>query len=992
LPRHVPAVTESAAPPRPTFVTGVPEPARHSPGAGNGQAAAPNANFGSVLRKVQTGFVLALACVAIIGIVSYLSVVRLNGNTARVQHTDEVLTRLELLLAAATDSETAERGYVITGDETYLLPYLRGAQTIDLQEQRLRQLIDNPQQRARLETAIGLVGERLASLHTVLELRRAQGFAAAQAEILTGKGKAFHDRVRRIIDDMKVSETSLLQQREAAAQRSATATEVIIVVGGLLAFAIVALALWLIRRDFAGRARAEQALRHATDELARFFALSLDFLCIASADGYFKRVSPAVTDILGWSTEEFLSRPFLEYVHPDDHARTLKEVERQVVAGEKVLQFENRYRHKDGSWRVLSWHSMPQPGGLMYATARDVTELKRVEATLREAKELLEVRVQQRTAALEQSTRALETEVSERREAQRRLQAQLQRLGLLNHITRAIGERQDTRSILQVVVRTVEEQLPTDFCCACQYESEAKELTVTSVGLRSATLARELAMDEHSRIEIDSNGLAQSVRGRLVYEPDLARVPFPFAQRLARGGLSALVAAPLLVESKVFGVLIAARQAGVFSSGECEFLQQLSGHVALAAHQAELYGALQRAYDDLRQTQKAVLQQERLLALGQMASGIAHDINNAISPVSLYTESLLETEPNLSPRARGYLETIQRAIDDVAQTVARMREFYRTREQQLTLLPVDLNQLVPQVVELTRARWSDMAQRRGVSIEMHTELSPELPAIMGAEGEIREALTNLIFNAVDAMPEGGVLTVRTRSTSEPSTEPGEPPNKFVHLEVADTGLGMDEDTRRRCLEPFFTTKGERGTGLGLAMVYGAIQRHSADIDIESGVGHGTTVRLSFAVPATAAVLPAVAMPAAAAVALRILLIDDDPLVIKSLRDTLESEGHKVTAADGGQAGIDAFLSAQAQGSPFPVVITDLGMPYVDGRKVSAAIKAAAASTLVLMLTGWGQRLVADADTPPHVDRVLSKPPKLRELREALTQYAERRSA
>ncbi len=136
--------------------------------------------------------------------------------------------------------------------------------------------------------------------------------------------------------------------------------------------------------------------------------------------------------------------------------------------------------------------------------------------------------------------------------------------------------------------------------------------------------------------------------------------------------------APLLVEKRVFGVLVAARRAAEsFSSADCEFLRQLSEHVALGAHQAQLYGALQRAYDDLRQSQQAIMQQERLRALGEMASGIAHDINNAISPIALYTESLLEREPGLSERARGYLRTIQTAIEDVAETVARMREFYR---------------------------------------------------------------------------------------------------------------------------------------------------------------------------------------------------------------------------------------------------------------------------------------------------------------------------
>ncbi len=209
-------------------------------------------------------------------------------------------------------------------------------------------------------------------------------------------------------------------------------------------------------------------------------------------------------------------------------------------------------------------------------------------------------------------------------------------------------------------------------------------------------------MTEQLSVPIDQNGLSRCIAGQLVYEPDVLQVPFPFPQRLAAAGLRSLVIAPLIVENQVFGVLVSARRAAqAFSSGECEFLRQLSEHVALASHQARLYGALQQAYDDLRQSQHTVMQQERLRALGQMASGIAHDINNAISPVSLYTESLLEREPNLSDRARGYLTTIQRAIEDVARTVARMREFYREREAQLTLERVDINRAVRQVVELT---------------------------------------------------------------------------------------------------------------------------------------------------------------------------------------------------------------------------------------------------------------------------------------------------
>jgi signal transduction histidine kinase/ActR/RegA family two-component response regulator len=618
---------------------------------------------------------------------------------------------------------------------------------------------------------------------------------------------------------------------------------------------------------------------------------------------------------------------------------------------------------------------------LMQMGAADMLYRIRAERQLVRLNDDLELRVRDRTAALESANETLETEVAVRRQAEKRVEAQLARLNLLQQITRAIGERQDLGSIFQVVVRTLEDQLPVEFCCVCQYDRGDNALTVSRVGVKSAHLAMELAMLERARVPIDENGLSRCVRGQLVYEADLERVQFPFPQRLLRGGLRSFVIAPLQIESQIFGILLVARErAQGFSSGECEFVRQLSEHVALASHQAQLYGALQQAYDDLRQTQQSVMQQERLRALGQMASGIAHDINNALSPATLYTETLLESQSDLSTRAREFLTIVLRAIDDVAHTVSRMKDFYRLREGEVTLSPLQLNDLVQQVLDLTRARWSDMALQRGIVISIKTELAKDPPAILGVESEIREALVNLVFNAVDAMPTGGTLTLRTKVENRPGGFGS------VQAEVADTGIGMDEDTRRRCLEPFFTTKGERGTGLGLAMVYGVAQRHGAEIEIQSGAGKGTSICLSFPVPDSVVptTSPTVAAPTVP-LRLRLLVIDDDPMLLKSLRDILEVEGHTVLDANGGQAGIDAFRQAVQRGETFSAVITDLGMPYVDGRRVAGAIKDAAPTTPVILLTGWGQRLISDDDIPPHVDRVLSKPPKPRELRQLLVE-------
>jgi signal transduction histidine kinase/CheY-like chemotaxis protein len=611
---------------------------------------------------------------------------------------------------------------------------------------------------------------------------------------------------------------------------------------------------------------------------------------------------------------------------------------------------------------------------LLKLASTEMLERVRAESRLAQLADEQERRVRERTADLE-------TEVAVRRAAEENAKSQLQRLNLLHQITRATSERHDLQSIYGVMVRSLEEQLPIDLCCLFLYDAGSNVLTVSKVGPRRAGLARQLGLSERARLPIDSDALTQSVRGTQVSEPDTSLVASPLSRRLAEAGLRSLVISPLQIEDRVFGVLmVARRRPQAFSRGKCKFLRQLSEHVALAAHQAQLYEALQQAYEDLQQTQHAVLQQERLRALGQMASGIGHDINNGLSPIALHTESLLESEPNLSPRVRESLLTIQRATNDITHTVARMREFYRPRAPESAHLPMQLNPLILQVIDVTHTRWSDMPQQSGHVITVNTDLAADLPAIAGIEGEIREALINLVFNAVDAMPKGGTLTLRTKTLPRPQGSGA----GYVQVDVADTGIGMNDETRRRCMEPFFTTKGERGSGLGLASVYGVVRRHGAEIDIRSVQGRGTTVSLIFPVPARDET-PAAAPPRnhAAPERLRLLLVDDDPLFLKSLGDFLEADGHIVTETSGGHAAIEAFRAAHQRGEHFSAVITDLGMPYVDGRRVAGAVKEMSPATPVILLTGWGQRLMSDDDFPPNIDRVLTKPPKLRELRQTL---------
>jgi PAS domain S-box-containing protein len=368
--------------------------------------------------------------------------------------------------------------------------------------------------------------------------------------------------------------------------------------------------------------------------------------------------------------------------------------------------------------------------------------------------------------------------------------------------------------------------------------------------------------------------------------------------------------------------------------------------------------ATERKHAEQRAQQ--LVQSEKMRALGQMASGIAHDLNQSLALISGYGDLARQSlqrarDPGL---VHDYLGTVVQAAIDGGETVKRLLTFAQHRTDAPRQC-IELRTLLPEVVQLTAPRWRDASQAEGHQIDMRVSIGEET-TIEGWPHSVREALINLVFNAVDALPHGGAICLSAHRADEQ-----------VIVEVADTGTGMPPEVQARIFEPFFTTKGERGTGLGLAQVYGIVQRHGGEISVVSTPGRGTTFRLVF--PAAPASQPvAVARhggPEPEAVALRVLAVDDEPALARMVALVLKKHGHQVDVATSGETALQVLEHQQ-----FDLVITDLGLGSgLNGWQLAEQVAQSWPAVRVALATGWGAGIDPGQARARGIAAVVAKP-------------------
>ena len=362
----------------------------------------------------------------------------------------------------------------------------------------------------------------------------------------------------------------------------------------------------------------------------------------------------------------------------------------------------------------------------------------------------------------------------------------------------------------------------------------------------------------------------------------------------------------------------------------------------------------------MRDLQDRLARSEKLRALGELASGVAHDFNNVLGIITGRAQLLLMKTQD--PEMIAGLNVVRQAAMDGGGAVRRIQQFSRVREDQ-EQERLDLPVVAEEVVELTRGRWETEAKRRGSVVEVRVEIGDPRP-ILGSRAEIREALTNLIFNSVDALPNGGVISIGCRAEGSESV-----------VEVTDDGIGMSDEVRSRMFEPFYTTKGKGGTGLGLAMVYGIVSRHRGAVEVETAPGMGTTIRLRFPATDQAEAARRSRVTTGAPYRARILVVDDERELLEVLRDALERAGHEIVTASCGTEGLVRFREGR-----YDAVLTDLGMADVSGWEVARVVRGEGPPDIVLgLVTGWGTTISEEMVTGHGVDLVVNKPFDLEDL-------------
>ena len=440
--------------------------------------------------------------------------------------------------------------------------------------------------------------------------------------------------------------------------------------------------------------------------------------------------------------------------------------------------------------------------------------------------------------------------------------------------------------------------------------------------------------------------------------PDVSKDPRFYGKVDEKSGYEtkSILCVPLIAKAKLIGVLevINKTDGNSFTEEDAMLLNFFASQAAVAIENARYYGELKRKYEDEKEIQEKFVESEKLRALGLMTSGIAHDFNNMLAIITGNID-LIEIEED-KDKILKKVQIIKKTAKDSAKTIRRLQKYARTKSDELTLQSIKLNDLVRESIEISSPMWKDSSREKGLSVEIVVTLTEDEPIIIGDDTDLREAIINMIFNSVDAMPQGGKIHITTYTK-----------NESVYLDLSDNGTGMTEETKNKIFDPFFTTKGMDHSGLGMSMLYGSIKRHNGSIDVKTTFGKGTTFTIAF--PKGKEKIERRDRIRGSDVEIKkanILVIDDEPEIGAVLSEILLKQGHQVCVSDSGKGGIEAFKEGG-----YELLITDLGLPDILGWEVINIARQIEPNVVTGVITGWD--ITEEEAKQKGVDFLINKP-------------------
>jgi PAS domain S-box-containing protein len=776
-------------------------------------------------------------------------------------------------------------------------------------------------------------------------------------------------------------------------------------------------------RDITERSKAQKELQEAKEHLDNLIENSLDCIMVSDKTGYITKVNRYFLDLFGFSKEEMIGRHVMEctpMVDEGTYECTTGEVlslgtaytqdAQQRIADliEKgtVTNWETFYFCKDRKvvpveQNIVCLYDKEGERSGAVAVIRDITQRRKAEKDLRETKEFLERVIE--------STRDGILIVDEKghilsaNTAMEKMSGFAKEEILGKHASSLIVDDKETRQMIlektaelfekgsaryEAQYKTNNETCLDVECTASMISNEQGEYIAGVAVLRDISERKKTQREIQEGKEFLEKIIQGSKDGIVICDKQgyILSINEAMAEMLGLekhdmvGRHSAELHGDDAAEKKKVRDKIGDLLEKGFASYETSYLRKDGTTVDVECYNSmirnndEFIGGISivRNITERNKMQQQMAQSEKLRSLGEMAGGVAHDFNNVLAAI-LGRVQLLKSQCK-PPDGRGEkrasmldmvksLEIVERASLDGAEIVRRIQEFSRKRVDDMDFAPVDINNLLDNALEFTGARWRNEAESKGITIEVQKDYAP-IPCTFGSASELREVFTNLINNALDAMPDGGTLSIKTLREGA-----------RIILTIADTGVGIPEAIRDRIFDPFFTTKGVRSTGLGMSISYSIIDRHKGTITVESEEGMGTVFTIQLPVHEQAMKEERAVMPCeASGRKARILIIEDEEEVRQLLLDIVTGQGHEAEAASNGNEGLELMRTGD-----FDLVCTDLGMPGMSGWQVAEEIKRMGKNVPVAVISGWSINLNEPGMREKGVHFIIQKPFQIHQI-------------